>query len=181
MLEHDDELRQRASPAELARHFPTPLLSAVGDEVADGLWTVAGGQPLPLALFDAVRVDYSLRRLLHYTGTDWRDIQPWILLTNYQRYLDQFVRWGLAELARPESPYDRLIAAGRRHRRPRRRSGRRRGTGGRRALAPVPDAGLPPHPRRRARRGDHRQHRRRARPTPRPSPTTWRCCGRTAG
>jgi AMP nucleosidase len=88
------------------------LLSAVGDEVADGLWTSAEGQPLPLALFDAVRVDYSLRRLLHYTGTDWRDIQPWILLTNYQRYIDQFVRWGLDQLADPASPYDRLIGPG---------------------------------------------------------------------
>ena len=101
-----------ASPAELARHFPTPLLSAVGDEVADGLWTFQEGQARPLALFDAVRVDYSLHRLVHYTGTDWRSIQPWLLLTNYQRYVDQFVRWGLDELADPASPYDRLIAPG---------------------------------------------------------------------
>jgi AMP nucleosidase len=113
VLGRGDELaHSSASPAELARHFPTPLLSAVGDEVADGLWTSEEGQPLPLALFDAVRVDYSLRRLLHYTGSDWRHIQPWILLTNYQRYVDQFVRWGLDELADPASPYDRLIGPG---------------------------------------------------------------------
>ena len=113
VLEHEDELFQGAvTPGELARHFPTPLLSAVGDEVADGLWVVAGGNPLPLALFDAVRVDYSLRRLVHYTGTNWRAVQPWILLTNYQRYLDQFVQWAVAELARPEGPYDRLVLPG---------------------------------------------------------------------
>ena len=113
VLERGDELAQsNASPAELARHFPTPLLSAVGDEVPDGLWTFEEGQPLPLALFDAVRVDYSLRRLLHYTGSDWRNIQPWILLTNYQRYIDQFLRWGLDELANTDGPYDRLIAPG---------------------------------------------------------------------
>jgi AMP nucleosidase len=113
VLDSGDELANSdASPAELARYFPTPLLSAVGDEVADGLWTSADGQALPLALFDAVRVDYSLRRLLHYTGTDWRHIQPWILLTNYQRYIDQFVRWGLDQLADAASPYDRLIAPG---------------------------------------------------------------------
>ena len=115
VLDRGDELAHSdASPAELARHFPTPLLSAVGDEVADGLWTSEPGQPLPLALFDAVRVDYSLRRLLHYTGTDWRSIQPWILLTNYQRYVDQFVRWGLDELAdpgQPVRPADRARAA----------------------------------------------------------------------
>jgi AMP nucleosidase len=111
VLDRGDELAEsEASPAELARYFPTPLLSAVGDEVADGLWISEPGQALPLALFDAVRVDYSLRRLLHYTGTDWRHIQPWILLTNYQRYIDQFVRWGLSELGNPASPYDRLIA-----------------------------------------------------------------------
>ena len=100
------------TPAELARYFPTPLLSAVGDEVVDGLWSSGANEARPLALFDAVRVDYSLRRLLHYTGTDWRHIQPWILLTNYQRYIDQFVRWGLDELANDNSPYDRLIAPG---------------------------------------------------------------------
>ncbi len=113
VLDRGDELADSgASPAELARYFPTPLLSAVGDEVADGLWTTEAGQPRPLALFDAVRVDYSLQRLLHYTGGDWRHIQPWILLTNYQRYVDQFVRWGLDELADPASPYQRLIAPG---------------------------------------------------------------------
>jgi AMP nucleosidase len=113
VLDRGDELAgSNASSAELARYFPTPLLSAVGDEVPDGLWTWDVGQPRPLALFDAVRVDYSLRRLLHYTGTDWRNIQPWILLTNYQRYLDQFVRWGLDQLADAAGPYDRLIAPG---------------------------------------------------------------------
>lgn len=97
---------------DLARYFPTPNLSAVGDEVADGLWDAEPGRPRPLALFDAVRVDYSLQRLVHYTGTDWRSVQPWILLTNYQRYLDQFLRWALAELNAVDSPYDSLVLPG---------------------------------------------------------------------
>ncbi len=102
VLDRGDELAGGVvTPVELARHFPTPLLSAVGDEVADGLWAFEDGEPRPLALFDALRVDYSLGRLQHYTGTDWRCIQPWILLTNYQRYVDQFVRWGLDELGDP--------------------------------------------------------------------------------
>jgi AMP nucleosidase len=96
----------------LARHFPTPSLAEVGDEVADGLWRFAPGVAEPLALFDAVRVDYSLRRLVHYTGTDWRAVQPWILLTNYHRYVDQFIRWGIAELARPDSPWSGLVLPG---------------------------------------------------------------------
>jgi AMP nucleosidase len=95
----------------LARHFPTPELTEIGDEVADGEWH-APGEPLPLSLFDAPRVDYSLRRLVHYTGTDWRAIQPWILLTNYHRYVDQFLRWGVAQLARADSPWSGLVLPG---------------------------------------------------------------------
>jgi AMP nucleosidase len=100
------------SGASLARYFPSPSLADVGDEVADSLWHHEPGRPQPLALFDAVRVDYSLRRLVHYTGTNWRHVQPWILLTNYHRYVDQFVRWGLAELASADSPYERLVLPG---------------------------------------------------------------------
>jgi AMP nucleosidase len=108
-----DELsRGTVSAAALARHFPTPLLSVVGDEIADGTWDFTPRQPRPLALFDAVRVDYSLRRLVHYTGTNWTAVQPWILLTNYHRYVDQFVTWALAELARPDGRYDRLLLPG---------------------------------------------------------------------
>ncbi|MCW3476201.1 AMP nucleosidase [Limobrevibacterium gyesilva] len=113
VMEGGDELKLgEVSAAELARHFPTPMLSAVGDEVADGAWEFGEGRPRPLALFDAVRVDYSLKRLQHYMGTDWRAVQPWILLTNYQRYVEQFVRWSLAELATPGGQYDRLVLPG---------------------------------------------------------------------
>lgn len=98
-------------PAELARWFPTPDLSTVGDEIADGLWDTPLGEARPLALFDAVRVDYSLRRLVHYTGTDWRAVQPWILFTNYHRYVDEFIRWGIAQLE-GDSAYTTLVAPG---------------------------------------------------------------------
>jgi AMP nucleosidase len=97
-------------PPELARHFPIPQLAEVGDEVADGLWDT--GEPHPLGLFDAVRVDYSLKRLVHYTGTDWRCAQPWILFTNYHRYVDEFVRWALAQLRRDDTPYTAFAASG---------------------------------------------------------------------
>jgi AMP nucleosidase len=80
--------------------------------VADGAWVFETDRPRPLALFDALRVDFSLRRLRHYTGTDWRTIQPWILLTNYQRYVDQFVQWGLDEMAAAGSLYERLVLPG---------------------------------------------------------------------
>jgi AMP nucleosidase len=108
----DEFTRGTVEVAELARIFPTPRLSTVGDEVADGLWLFDPDQPRPLALFDAVRTDFSLKRLQHYTGTDWRTIQPWILLTNYQRYVDGFVRYALQELRRDGSPYVALHLPG---------------------------------------------------------------------
>jgi AMP nucleosidase len=112
VLEQGDDLgRNGVTAAELALHFPAPKLAAVGDEIADGTWEHKPGHPLPLALFDAVRVDYSLKRLQHYTGSDWRSIQPWILLTNYHRYVDQFVKWGIAQLA-AESPFAALHLPG---------------------------------------------------------------------
>ena len=96
---------------ELARHFPTPNLAAVGDEVADGLFERKEGEPYPLALFDAVRTDFSLRRLVHYTGSDWRHMQRWILLTNYHRYVDQFIRLGREHLER-EGGFGQLVLPG---------------------------------------------------------------------
>jgi AMP nucleosidase len=107
----DDLGRDGIGAAELAVHFPVPRLAQVGDEIADGDWDHRPGEAFPLALFDAVRVDYSLKRLQHYTGTHWRQVQPWILLTNYHRYVDQFVRWGREQLKRP-GPYQSLHLPG---------------------------------------------------------------------
>ena len=95
----------------MARHFPTPNLAAVGDEIANGLVDLEPHRPYPLALFDAARVDYSLRRLVHYTGSDWRHVQRWVLLTNYHRYVDQFVRLAIGPLLR-DGPYERLLMPG---------------------------------------------------------------------
>ena len=112
VFESGDELgRGKISAAEIARFFPIPQLAAVGDEIADGLYDLRPGEPRPLALFDAPRVDYSLRRLVHYTGSDWRHVQPWILLTNYHRYVDQFIRWGLAQV-RGSGSFHQMILPG---------------------------------------------------------------------
>jgi AMP nucleosidase len=112
VFETGDELgRGGATASELARFFPVPLLAAMGDEIADGTYEIKPGDPRPLALFDAVRVDYSLRRLVHYTGSDWRAVQSWVLLTNYHRYVDQFVRWGLEQL-RAKNDVNGLVLPG---------------------------------------------------------------------
>ncbi|AJE22644.1 AMP nucleosidase [Azotobacter chroococcum] len=112
VVEQGDELGGSGiTAAELARVFPSTDLAAASDDVADGLLAWAGAESFPLALFDAARVDFSLRRLVHYTGSDWRHVQPWILLTNYHRYVDQFVRHGLERL-REDGRFVRLVLPG---------------------------------------------------------------------
>src|SRR3546814_19063759 len=43
-------------------------------------------------MFKAARVDYSLHRLIHYTGTDPAHFQNFVIFTNYQFYIDAFIR-----------------------------------------------------------------------------------------
>ncbi|MBX9755512.1 MAG: AMP nucleosidase [Pseudomonadaceae bacterium] len=112
VVEHGDELAgSGVTAAELARVFPSTDLSAATDGVADGLYDWQDADPMPLALFDAARVDFSLKRLQHYSGSDWRHVQPWILLTNYHRYVDQFILHGL-QLLRDDSRYVRMVLPG---------------------------------------------------------------------
>jgi AMP nucleosidase len=112
VVEQGDELAgSGVTAAELARVFPSTDLSAASDGVADGLFDWQHAERMPLALFDAARVDYSLKRIQHYSGSDWRHVQPWILLTNYHRYVDQFIRHGLAQL-RDEPRFVRMVLPG---------------------------------------------------------------------
>jgi AMP nucleosidase len=83
---------------DLARWFPTTELAFIGDEIADGIWESGADEPLPLALFDGLRTDFSLARLKHYTGTPPEHVQRFVLFTNYHRYVDEFVRWSIAQL-----------------------------------------------------------------------------------
>ena len=112
VVEQGDELAgSGVTASELARIFPSTDLAAATDVNADGLVDWQTTDPLPLALFDAARVDFSLRRLVHYTGSDWRHVQPWILLTNYHRYVDQFVRHGL-DMLLEDSRFCRMVMPG---------------------------------------------------------------------
>ncbi len=56
----------------------------------------------PLSLFRAERVDLALQRLHHYTGTDPRHFQRFVLFTNYQRYVDAFIALGHAKMSAPD-------------------------------------------------------------------------------
>ncbi|WP_305095789.1 AMP nucleosidase [Croceibacterium aestuarii] len=98
------------SPNELARHFPTTELALIGDELADSILERRPGEPLPLSLFDALRTDFSLARLAHYTGSAPRDFQRFVLLTNYHRYIDEFVDWAGEQIG--DGTYTALTGAG---------------------------------------------------------------------
>ncbi len=105
--EHD-HIEGSISPARRMRMrdaFDLPDLTAMDDGIANGTWEARPGEAQPLALFTAARVDYSLQRLRHYTGTapDW--FQNFVLFTNYQFYIDEFVRLGHEEMRNPASEY----------------------------------------------------------------------------
>ncbi len=71
--------------------FPLPDLKLINDDFADGVFEHPNDQPLPLSLFPALRTDYSLQRLKHYTGTSPSHFQKFVIFTNYQRYVDEFI------------------------------------------------------------------------------------------
>ncbi len=92
--------------------FDLPDLAAMDDGIANGTYEARPGQPQPLSLFTAARVDYSLQRLRHYTGTSPEWFQNFVLFTNYQFYIDEFVRLGHAEMADPASDYIAFVEPG---------------------------------------------------------------------
>ena len=74
--------------------FDLPDLAAMDDGIANGTYEAPPGEAQPLSLFTAPRVDYSLQRLRHYTGTSPDHFQNFVMFTNYQFYIDEFVRMG---------------------------------------------------------------------------------------
>ena len=98
-----------ASPADIARYFPTTELALIGDEISDGLFDPFDDE-LPLAQFDALRTDFSLARLRHYSGAPVEHTQQYILFTNYHRYVDEFVSWASKQVG--NGHYTALSGAG---------------------------------------------------------------------
>src|SRR3954466_7507608 len=112
--EHD-HIEGTLSPARRAMLrdlFDLPDLGSMDDGIANGTVRYAPGDAHPLALFTASRVDYSLHRLRHYTGSapDW--FQNFVLFTNYQFYIDEFVKLGHEEMSRPDSEYVAFVEPG---------------------------------------------------------------------
>lgn len=96
---------------ELQHLFPMPDLSMTDDSIANGTWRGHGKEPAPLALFTGERVDYSLARLHHYSGTQPECVQRFVLLTNYQRYVDHFCDYARAQVAEGDE-YERFVEPG---------------------------------------------------------------------
>ena len=92
--------------------FDAPDLAMTDDKIANGLFDDTSDGPQPLAPFTAPRIDYSLHRLAHYTATSASHFQNFVLFTNYQFYMDEFVRYAHMMLDDPDSGYTELVEPG---------------------------------------------------------------------
>ncbi|MCA0929591.1 AMP nucleosidase [Ruegeria profundi] len=102
---------QGAASFTLRDVFDVPDLTSTNDDIVNGVHD-AEGNPGPLSLFTAQRVDYSLARLSHYTATDPDHFQNHVLFTNYQFYVSEFESYARAQLANPDSGYTSFVSTG---------------------------------------------------------------------
>lgn len=92
----------------LPEFFDLPDLVVMDDSIANGTHYPENDQPSPLALFNAPRVDISLQRLKHYTATRADNFQGFVLYTNYQFYVDEFIRLGHELMRHTDDPEEQL-------------------------------------------------------------------------
>ena len=93
----------------LAASFALPNLALIDDSIANGSYRPKAGEPLPLSLFPAERVDLALQRIHHYTATEPGHFQRFVLLTNYQRYVTAFAKAAVGTLKRGNDSYTSLV------------------------------------------------------------------------
>lgn len=94
-------------------HFHTllPNLLRINDDIANYHFLREDTRSLPLSLFSGERVDYSLQRLMHYTSTFPESFQSFILLTNYDQYIQEFINYGKQEIENSEE-YSAFVQPG---------------------------------------------------------------------
>ncbi len=92
--------------------FDAPDLTVTDDSIVNGEFDEMPGTIQPLAPFTAPRIDYSLHRLSHYTATSAKHFQNYVLFTNYQFYVDEFIAYAKRALADPASGYDAFVEPG---------------------------------------------------------------------
>ncbi len=96
-LGEDFHLERDLSAAQiktLSQIFDQPDLDIMDDQIANGTYQASENGVMPLALFTAPRTDLSLMRLKHYTGTRAAHFQNYVIFTNYQFYIDEFIEIG---------------------------------------------------------------------------------------
>jgi len=92
--------------------FDVPDLSNTSDDIVNGTGAAHPDSSLPLAMFTAQRIDYSLARLEHYTTTDPSHFQNYVMFTNYQFYVAEFETYARRVLADPASGYSAFVSTG---------------------------------------------------------------------
>ena len=92
--------------------FDAPDLADTDDEISNGTFIPPVGGPYPLAAFTAPRVDYSLHRLHHYTGTEAQHFQNFVIFTNYQFYIDEFCKAAHEHMRNGHPHYESFIEPG---------------------------------------------------------------------
>ncbi len=94
--------------------FDVPDLSATDDRIVNSRLEPDAQDVVPLAPFTAQRIDYSLHRLSHYTATSPMHFQNYVLFTNYQFYVDEFINFAKEAVADPSSGYESFVEPGNR-------------------------------------------------------------------
>jgi AMP nucleosidase len=114
-INRETESAQHETPSldvPLRDFFDTPDLAMMEDSIVNGTLQPLPGTPSPLALFRAGRIDYSLHRLLHYTGTSPEHFQNFVIFTNYQFYIDAFARTCQERMAEGNPDYEAFVQPG---------------------------------------------------------------------
>jgi AMP nucleosidase len=96
----------------LRETFDVPDLAMMDDSIVNGTFELPIGRPAPLAMFTAPRIDYSLHRLKHYTATSSDHFQNFVLFTNYQFYIDEFIRHAKELMADGACDYECFVEPG---------------------------------------------------------------------
>ncbi|MEN8197011.1 MAG: AMP nucleosidase [Pseudomonadota bacterium] len=112
VIEHASADLSAAEMQRVEGLFHMPDLAYTDDAIANGTHVTPQGQPWPLALFTAERVDLALHRLRHYTASEPENFQQFVLFTNYQRYVDEFIDYGRNIVADSADGYTAFIEPG---------------------------------------------------------------------
>ena len=94
--------------------FDVPDLASTDDRIVNGQFDPTVPDVTPLSPFTAQRMDYSLHRLAHYTATSPEHFQNYVLFTNYQFYVDEFIEFSQRAIKDRTSGYEAFVEPGNR-------------------------------------------------------------------